>query len=80
MRADTNASFTFSRQRGLPQALAKLDELVQGADFLLGHNLIDFDLRLLQLPAVDTLRLDPLAFPRNPYDYLVKRSARFSPQ
>ena len=30
------------------------------------------NLRLLQLPAVDTLRLNPLAFPRNPYHYLVK--------
>ena len=49
---------------------------------MLGHNLIDFDLphlvaanpnlRLLQLPVVDTLRLNPLAFPRNPYHYLVK--------
>ena len=46
------------------------------------HNLIDFDLphlqaanpglRLLRLPAVDTLRLNPLAFPRNPYHHLVK--------
>ena len=66
----------------LSQALARLDDLADGADFLLGHNLIDFDLphlraanpnlRLLQLPAVDTLRLNPLAFPRNPYHYLVK--------
>ena len=66
----------------LAQALARLDELVNGADFLLGHNLIAFDLphlraanprlRLLDLPAVDTLRLNPLAFPRNPYHYLVK--------
>ena len=64
------------------QALARLDELAEGADFLLGHNLIDFDLphlqaanpnlRLLNLPAVDTLRLNPLAFPRNPYHHLVK--------
>ena len=48
----------------------------------LGHNLIAFDLphleavgpdlRLLKLPAVDTLRLNPLAFPRNPYHHLVK--------
>ena len=53
-----------------------------GVSFLLGHNLIDFDLphlaaalpglRLLKLPAVDTLRLSPLAFPRNPYHRLVK--------
>ena len=82
VRPDTDTSFTFNRRRGLPQALTKLDELALGADFLLGHNLIDFDLphlrvanpnlRLLQLPAVDTLRLNPLAFPRNPYHYLVK--------
>ena len=66
----------------LPQALANLDGLSDGADFLLGHNLIDFDLpilhavnrelKLLTLPAVDTLRLNPLAFPRNPYHHLVK--------
>ena len=63
-------------------ALAKLDDLAKGADFLLGHNLIAFDLphleaanpglQLLRLPAVDTLRLNPLAFPRNPYHHLVK--------
>ena len=66
----------------LAAALAKLDEFAAGADFLLGHNLIDFDrphlkaakpdLRLLKLPTVDTLRLNPLAFPRNPYHRLVK--------
>ena len=82
VRPDTGASFTFNRRRGLPQALTRLDELAQDADFLLGHNLLDFDLphlsaanpnlRWLQLPAVDTLRLNPLAFPRNPYHYLVK--------
>ena len=63
-------------------ALAKLEGLADGADFLLGHNLIGFDLphlraadsglRLLRLPAVDTLMLNPLAFPRNPYHHLVK--------
>ena len=63
-------------------ALAKLEGLADSTDFLLGHNLIDFDLphlqavnprlRLLQLPAVDTLRRNPLAFPRNPYHHLVK--------
>ena len=67
---------------GLPTALAKLDELAEGAEFILGHNVIDFDLRhlkafspnlrLLRMPAVDTLRLNPLAFPRNPYHHLVK--------
>ena len=62
--------------------LARLDELAGGASFLLGHNLIAFDLphlratkpdlRLLDLPAIDTLRLSPLAFPRIPYHRLVK--------
>ena len=66
----------------LAAALAKLDNFAAGADFLLGHNLIAFDLphlkaaepvlRILNLPAVDTLRLNPLAFPRNPYHHLVK--------
>ncbi len=66
----------------LAAALAKLDDFADGADFLLGHNLIDFDLphlkaaepvlRMLKLPAVDTLWLNPLAFPRNPYHHLVK--------
>ena len=66
----------------MARALVKLDRLADGADFILGHNLIDFDLphlkaaspglRLFRLPAVDTLRLNPLAFPRNPYHHLVK--------
>ena len=67
---------------GFRRALAELDELVDGADFVLGHNFINFDLqhlraanpdlRLLKLPVVDTLWLNPLAFPRNPYHSLVK--------
>ncbi len=66
----------------LAAALAKLDDFADGADFLLGHNLINFDLphlkaakpnlRMLNLPPVDTLWLNPLAFPRNPYHHLVK--------
>ena len=66
----------------LATKLSELDDFADGADFLLGHNLIYFDLprlkaakpglRLLKLPAVDTLRLSPLAFPRNPYHHLVK--------
>ncbi len=63
-------------------ALARLDAFAEGAVALLGHNLIEFDLprlkaarpglRALALPAIDTLRLSPLAFPRNPYHHLVK--------
>ena len=73
--------FPLARE-GLAAGLAKLDGFAHNAEFLLGHNLIDFDLphlqaanprlRLLRLPAVDTLRLNPLAFPRNPYHHLVK--------
>ncbi len=79
VRADTGQGFTGG---GSKSELAKLDDLADGADFVLGHNMIDFDLphlvaaqpglRLLRLPAVDTLRLSPLAFPRNPYHGLVK--------
>ncbi len=83
VRPETNQSLVFpGAGDGLGAALGKLDDLAGGADFLLGHNLIDFDLphlqaaaprlRLLRLPAVDTLRLNPLAFPRNPYHHLVK--------
>lgn len=63
-------------------ALQSLDALSDSAAFVIGHNLISFDLpqlraadpnlRLLEKPAVDTLRLNPLAFPRNPYHHLVK--------
>ena len=81
LRPDTGGRLVF-RGGNLTAALAELDALADGAAFLLGHNLIEFDLqhlaaadpnlRLLALPAVDTLRLNPLAFPRNPYHYLVK--------
>ena len=81
VRAETEEALTF-RGSALGLALARLDAFAGGADCLLGHNLIAFDLphlaaanpdlRLLRLPAVDTLRLNPLAFPRNPYHRLVK--------
>ncbi len=81
VRGDTGKSLIHSGS-GLSAALAELDDLAAGARFVLGHNLIAFDLphlralkpdlRLLRLPAVDTLRLSPLAFPRNPYHSLVK--------
>ena len=81
LRPDTGGRLVF-HGGDLNTALAKLDVLAQGAAFVLGHNLILFDLphlaaakpdlRLLSLPAVDTLWLNPLAFPRNPYHHLVK--------
>ena len=81
LRPDTGGRLA-GRGGGLRKELAKLDALAEGAAFVLGHNLIVFDLphlaaanpelRLLKLPAVDTLWLNPLAFPRNPYHHLVK--------
>ena len=63
-------------------ALARLKESSEDKAFVLGHNLIHFDLprlqavaprlRLLEMSSVDTLMLNPLAFPQNPYHYLVK--------
>ncbi len=84
VRGDDDAAFTYTEKRKeFPVSiLGKLDQFAENSAFLLGHNLIAFDLphlaalkpdlRLLQMPAVDTLRLNPLAFPRNPYHHLVK--------
>ncbi|MCY4590651.1 MAG: RecQ family ATP-dependent DNA helicase [Alphaproteobacteria bacterium] len=81
VRSDTGRRLSHSG-RGLSGALDRLDALADGVAFVLGHNLVVHDLphlaaarpglRLLQLPAVDTLRLSPLAFPANPYHRLVK--------
>lgn len=81
VRGDTGQSLIF-RNGDLPEALGRLDDFGGDLAFLLGHNLIAFDaphlaavrpdMRLLKLPMVDTLRLNPLAFPRNPYHHLVK--------
>ena len=79
----TGETLTFDDKNGsLDEALARLDELATGKAFVLGHNLIHFDLprlravaprlRLLETPAADTLMLNPLAFPQNSYHYLVK--------
>lgn len=81
IRSDTGQVFHF-RGGDLAKALKLLDDLAEGAELLVGHNVIEFDakhlaaanpdLRLLSLPRIDTLRLSPLAFPRNPYHHLVK--------
>ena len=81
LRGDTTASQVFPPGT-LAQALDAVDQLADSTAFLLGHNLIAFDLphlqaaqpnlRLLTKPVVDTLRLNPLAFPKNPYHHLVK--------
>ena len=81
LRGDTTASQVFPPGT-LAQALDAVNQLADSTAFLLGHNLIAFDLphlqaaqpnlRLLTKPVVDTLRLNPLAFPKNPYHHLVK--------
>jgi ATP-dependent DNA helicase RecQ len=81
VRGDSGKTLSFTNG-DLDAALNQLDSLADDAAFLLGHNVVEFDLqhlkvaradlRLHQKPAVDTLRLNPLAFPRNPYHKLVK--------
>ena len=82
VRGDSGLAFVHRGGTKLADALAKLDAFAHGSEFLLGHNIVAFDvpflaaakadLRLLNLPVLDTLRLNPLAFPRNPYHHLVK--------
>ena len=70
------------RRGDLAEALQSLDQFAETAEFVLAHNLINFDARLLEVtkpdlkllkkPMIDTLCLNPLAFPRNPYHHLVK--------
>ena len=62
--------------------LSKLDLLCQGFDHVIGHNILRHDLPYLVAASpkfvvladapIDTLWLNPLAFPRNPYHHLVK--------
>ena len=80
-RFDTGASLSLSN-RPNHGSLQQLDRIADGAQFLLGHNIIKHDLphlqsynrdlQLLDLPVVDTLRLNPLAYPQRPYHHLVK--------
>jgi len=92
-RADTNEGVSLAGQQ-IAAAADRLDELTEGAAFVLGHNVVRHDLpalarvypqlKLNKLPAVDTLELSPLAFPANPYHSLVKdyklvRDARNDP-
>lgn len=71
-----------ARKRDLLTALDRLEAQSANAEHLLGHNIIRHDLphlvaarprltNLFQSP-IDTLWLNPLAFPRNPYHNLVK--------
>lgn len=81
VRHGAEASYVYM-QGVLTEALEALDHYSDAAEFVLGHNFITFDarhlevtkfdLRLLKKPIIDTLWLNPLAFPRNPYHHLVK--------
>ncbi len=80
-RPDTGESLSMSDHPS-GGSLQRLERISEGSQFLLGHNVIAFDiphlkafnpdLGILKLPVVDTLRLNPLAFPRHPYHHLVK--------
>src|SRR5690606_27218903 len=82
LRPDTGVELELTIKDSPQKALQALDELAAGASFVLGHNIIEHDLpllrgivpdlQLLSLPAADTLRLSPLAFPQNPYHRLIK--------
>lgn len=71
-----------SREGDLEGALDRLEAAAANSDHLIGHNILRHDLphlaaarpRLTGLfsAPIDTLWLNPLAFPRNPYHYLVK--------
>ena len=84
IRTDRSATFTWRGESGgLRAALTALDEFADGATYVVGHNIIEHDLellsrhapdlKLLDLPAIDTLYLSPLAYPENPYHHLVKQ-------
>lgn len=79
-RPDTDVRLRISGKSA--NIINELDKITDGAAFMLGHNLIAFDqptllllypeLKLHELPLVDTLELSPIAFPQNPYHRLVK--------
>ncbi|MBL8540920.1 MAG: RecQ family ATP-dependent DNA helicase [Betaproteobacteria bacterium] len=81
-RSDTGRRITFEGRFSGAHVRMALDDLANGAEFILGHNIRRHDipvlaqlfprLKLLELPVVDTLELSPLAFPENPYHRLVK--------
>ena len=81
VRGDTGLAFKRNVKADGTSA-ADIDSFSNGTDFILGHNIIAFDVPYLSekwpecsehsKPAIDTLRLSPLAFPRNPYHHLVK--------
>lgn len=81
VRDDARPAILASK-RGLREGLDRLEAQAADAEHLVGHNIIRHDLphldavrpslaKLFRSP-IDTLWLNPLAFPRNPYHHLVK--------
>ena len=70
------------KNSGIEADLTKLGSFCQGFDHVIGHNILKHDLPYLkdvspnfvtlENAPIDTLRLNPLAFPQNPYHRLVK--------
>jgi ATP-dependent DNA helicase RecQ len=66
----------------LQQSLDKLEAALGTTSYIIGHNILRHDiehllaarprLRAKMMAPIDTLWLNPLAFPRNPYHHLVK--------
>ncbi len=66
----------------VPAGLSRLEAFCEGFDHVIGHNILAHDLPHLAAASprfvaladapIDTLWLNPLAFPRNPYHHLVK--------
>lgn len=61
-------------------SMSEFEDFIKGADFLCGHNIIDFDLNYIREQAeragtgavIDTLCLSALLFPQKPYHRLLK--------
>ena len=80
--ASDGAAVVVHRRGDAANALAKLEARAGDFAYLIGHNIIRFDLphlvanrpglSRLGVAPIDTLWLNPLAFPRNPYHHLVK--------
>jgi ATP-dependent DNA helicase RecQ len=81
VRDDSSISIV-AKKRDLVAALDRLEAELSETRYLIGHNVIRHDLphllamrpRLADIvrSPIDTLWLNPLAFPRNPYHHLVK--------
>ena len=81
VRGDDGRALTPGKNK-TSKGLNEITGFSQGLKFLLGHNIRKHDLphlraakpdlELLSWPVIDTLWLNPLAFPRNPYHRLVK--------